>query len=1154
MRPPDPAVVQRRASDPDVSVWVGASAGTGKTRVLTDRVLRLLLAGTLPQRILCLTYTKAAATEMANRLNDTLGLWATVGEGELDGALERLLGRRAEAQEKQAARRLFAQVLECPGGMNIQTIHAFCQSLLGRFPLEAGVRPGFTLLDDRGAQELLDQALHRVLQQARDSEGNFLAAAVSLLTERVHADGFRDLVHEMAAQRSRLRRVLEIHGGVDGAVQAVSRFLNVSPDETPDSISLAACQDAALDLAGLRKVCALLSRGSKTDVERGQGIQAWLDAAPDQRVKMLDIYTGHFTTKDGDVLKTLATKKVLEAAPDTDTVLRTEARRLLALEERRQCVETARATAAFLHLGDRLLDIYGGLLSARGAMDFDSVILSTCRLLGSSAMAPWVLFRLDGGLDHILVDEAQDTNPEQWQIVAALAEEFFSGQGARETSRTLFVVGDEKQSIFSFQRADVAEFSRMRQYFDHRIAAAGQDFRPVDMTISFRSTDAVLKAVDRVFALPAARDGVADQAVRHTAYRRGQAGVVELWPLVTAAEGEEDRAPWTLPLKRVPLDDPAARLAGIIAGRIRTWLDSGEVLASRNRPVRPGDIMILVQRRDAFMEHMVRALKDRQIPVMGIDRMVLAQQLAVQDLCALGHFLLYPGDDLTLASLLKTPLVGLSEDDLFALAWKRKGTLWQALADREGEGEPWAGIHAWLSGLLERTDFVSPFALFSGVLSTPCPADARSGRRAFLKRLGAEAREALDEFLSACLMFGRDHPSSLQMFLHWIATDASAIKREMDAATGDGEGQVRIMTTHGAKGLQAPIVFLPDTTRVSIQTPDVLWPDTFVLAQPARHAGERLVPLCSPRKGEDCTAAVQARQVIDHRRDQEARRLLYVAMTRAEDRLYVCGYETGVRRRGLPDNSWYTLVSQALADFGQPVDVDFATDPGRRYADVQTAPPEKGLDSGVPPSAILPLEEWVLQPLVPDPVPGRPLSPSRPAEPDPPVRSPVSEGDDTVRFRRGIIIHRLLQTLPALPVKRRREAARRFLDSSARDLPAPQQDRILEETLAVLEHPDFTPLFGPDSQAEVPVVAVLDGRVLSGQIDRLCLVDGEVWIVDYKTNRPPPDDAAGVAPVYVAQLAAYREAFERIWPDRRIRTFLLWTDVLRLMEIQEAGT
>ncbi len=720
---------------------------------------------------------------------------------------------------------------------------------------------------------------------------------------------------------------------------------------------------------------------------------------------------------------------------------------------RARCAAAAlfETTAAVTHLAIAMLRSYERLKRSRAVLDYEDLITRLAiELLERPGVAPWVLFKLDGGLDHLLIDEAQDTNPEQWRVVQALTAREGSSprRGRARPAGAPCSPWATPSSRSSVSRAPIPAPSSAspRKHFAERAAQAQAGWRTVALETSFRSTDAVLQAIDAVFAQAAAADGVAldGAAIRHEPHRRKHAGRVELWPLVEPAPDEPPDG-WSLPVVSEPAREPDQRLATVIAATIRRWLDERESLPARDRRIRPGDIMVLVRRRTPFIAALVRALRDRAVPVAGVDRMRLTEQLAVEDMIALANFLLLPEDDLTLATVLKGPLFGFDEDRLFALAHGRKGRLWHELLRRADEHPLYAQARVTLTELLSRADFAPPYELFAEVLGT------LGGRRRLLARLGPEAEDALDEFLEAALAFEADHPPSLQGFLHWLMAGEAEVKRDLD----QGMGEVRVLTVHGAKGLEAPIVILPDTTSTPNQVEPLQWVEgglpLWLIA-----GAQTTVPL-----------AARARGDAERRRDQEYRRLLYVAMTRAADRLYVCGWRT---KQALSSGCWYELVRQGLAGATgvRTVPMDFS---GLAGADgwagegLVLETPQRV--AGVADSA--PLERAELQEVLPawaqvrpppEPIPPRPLAPSRPLAVEPPVRSPLGE-DQGAAYQRGRLIHRLLQSLPELPRERRAPPARRPAVPSR--LPRAQRARrpealrraIAAETLAVLEEPAF---------------------------------------------------------------------------------------------------
>ncbi len=895
-----------------------------------------------------------------------------------------------------------------------------------------------------------------------------------------------------------------------------------------------------------------MTDGSATDQKHAVHMTAWLDDPATRPAYFARYLTAFFTDKGkGDRFKTLVHKDALATAPGIGDVLAAEAERLTLVRNDLRALEVAGATAALVRLGSAILDAYARHKRARALLDYDDLILGARDLLARQGSASWVLFKLDGGLDHILIDEAQDTNPDQWDVIAALADEFFVGAGAREAPRTVFAVGDAKQSIYSFQRADPTAFGRMRAYFAARAREAGQTWTKVDLSHSFRSCAAVLQAVDAVFAREAARDGVLfddEAALHHEAVRIGQGGTVELWPPAEPAVSDPD-TPWQAPLVRRGAAPARSRLARLIARRIWRWTTAADaeagddtLLLSQGRRLRPGDILVLVRRRNAFVEELVRELKRLDVPVAGVDRMVLREQLAVMDLIALGRVLLLPEDDLTLATVLKGPLVGLNEEQLFTLAHNRRGSLWEVL--RAHTNDP-AITRAYqhLSALLARADFVPPHELFAEILARDW--DGKSGREALLARLGPEANDPIEELLSLTLDYEREHVPSLEGFLHWLEVGAQEVKRDME----HGRDSVRVMTVHGAKGLQAPVVILPDTLQTPPARGGLLW-----LEHDDSPDGGLLV--WSPRKDTDGPLTRAARAVRQEAQEREYRRLLYVALTRAEDRLYVCGWQTG---NTIKDDCWYSLVATALAGIGDAVDFDFSADieggwagEGRRLSCPQAAPTESEREDLPAQTAVPePLPAWARTAPPPEPRPPRPLAPSRPSTAEPAVISPLGT-DNGSRFQRGRLIHRLLQSLPDLPAAARPAAAARLLASPLYALSANEREEIATASLAVLEHPDFAPLFGTESRAEVSIAGLLDNDVVvAGQIDRLVVTGDAVLILDYKSNRPAPGHERDVSAVYIRQMATYRAVLARIYPAHRITCALLWTDGPRLMQLSD---
>ncbi|MCC7252891.1 MAG: double-strand break repair helicase AddA [Hyphomicrobium sp.] len=1150
---------QAEAADPAASVWVSANAGTGKTHVLTMRVLRLLLAGTPPERLLCLTYTKAAAAEMSKRVFESLSKWVMLPETELERTLLDFLGRAPDAGEIALARTLFTRATETPGGLGVQTIHAFAERLLQRFPLEAGVTPGFAILDDATARKLMREAIDQVIGVAARNRASPLGRALETAIRYAADDRFDEILADALRHREWLEEAARL--GLDAVEALCRRHFGVREGVTRAAIEAeAATLLSPRDLMHLRDV---LRSGTKTDADAAERAAAVL-AATSERTRM-DALCELLLTKDKEPRKKLVTKSLADKNPEIEPMLARAQGRFLSLWAEQQGAAVVEATMALVRLAEAVQKRYAEAKVRRAALDFDDLIARTKGLLSERSSAEWVLYKLDNGLDHILVDESQDTSPSQWRVVEAIATEFFSGSGARDdVVRTLFAVGDEKQSIYSFQGAAPEMFSEMGGRFASLGHGAGVTWRSVPLTLSFRTVAPILAAVDRVFADPALTPGVTPAP--HAVKRAGHGGVVEIW----ATEQHEEMPPadaWS-PLDEQSAEPPVVRLADRIADTIKGWLARGETLASTGRPVAPGDILILVRKRQPFAAPMVQALKARGIPVAGADRIRLTEQIAVKDMLSLGDFLTLPEDDLALAEVLKSPIFGFDDADLTDLAfWNRteasqdrKGTLWKALLEKSKENPRYVEAASTLKRWRKAADFRPPFEFFADILD-------RDGVRArLIARLGPDAADPLDEFLNLALTYDDSAPPSLAGFLAFMRDGERDIKRDME----HGRNEVRVMTVHGAKGLEAPIVFLPDTCSAGSAASQAGRP---IKLEAMERAPGAPPPFVWPVKGTSGLDRLRdAREALRRREREEQNRLLYVAMTRARDRLYVAGFEG---RKGPEPGCWYELIRGRLdGALDRVTEAD-----GRevlRLAVPQIAAPEAPKTTLAALQDAAPLPPWGAAPVPREPQLTIPLAPSRLAPYDtddegeplrtaPPrdreaesaVVSPGQLGDQS-RFLRGTLTHALLQHLPSIDARSRSKAAKAFLAERGRGLPARTLASIAAETLAVLSDTAFAPVFGPLSQAEVPIVAVIPrpegaGPALriAGQIDRLAVLDDSVLIVDYKTNRAAPRTLAAVAPAYLYQLAAYALAVREIVPGKRVRAALLWTQGPNLMEIQE---
>ncbi|MEM8536529.1 MAG: double-strand break repair helicase AddA [Pseudomonadota bacterium] len=1085
------------AANPQVSTWLSANAGSGKTRVLTDRVARLLLEDVSPQNILCLTYTKAAATEMQNRLFARLGAWAMMPDDALQAELAALGAKRiGDADHLRHARRLFAMAIETPGGLKIQTIHSFCAAILRRFPLEARVSPQFREMEDREAALLRADVMDQLVTGPD-------AAVVQDMLAHFGGGDLDAFTAEIAQRRDAFA------GGFDD--DALAKTLGITADPT---------DDAAIDIAFLggevqlaHDIAQAFSSTSKMYIDFAARLNTLNLANPTlddvKALFPLFLYADDGTSKSANFPQSRHSKAVAAIAPLANS-LHAWMDRTAAAREHLLAVAAYDRTRALHAFARRFIPAYEARKLAMGALDFDDLIRKAKALLTDPSVAQWVLFRLDGGIDHVLVDEAQDTSPTQWAVIEQLTQEFTSGAGARANrDRTIFVVGDKKQSIYSFQGADPAAFDRMKAHFGAAQTAIGKRLQQTTLDYSFRSSQAILSVVDATFT--GDRAAGMDSDVGHRAFRADMPGRVDLWPVIDSAEKEEDR-PWYSPVDAPSALNHTVLMAQRVAAQIKHMTDH-DTLPVRNaaggydrRKVTEGDILILVQRRSDLFTEIIRACKNVKLKVAGADRLRVGAELAVKDLAALLAFLALPEDDLSLAAALRSPLFGWSEQDLFTLAHHRQdgSYLWQAL--RAADHPATLSI---INDLRSQSDFLRPYDLIARILTR------HDGRRRLLARLGPEAEDGIDALLTQALAYESTAVPSLTGFLSWMQTDDLEVKRQMESA-GD---RIRVMTVHGAKGLEAPIVILPDCAKRQVRVRQELLPtpDTVIWKTPAAASAP---------------AVSNTRDAVIEKERRERLRLLYVAMTRAENWLIV-GAAGDIGDDG---ESWYSAVADAMQDRGAmpvehgPLQVDrvaaFTWNAGAMItpsADYRPLPAPPSFHS-------LPTRARKTT-LSPSDLSGAKVMPGDPG------------GDDAETAKtRGTLIHLLLEHLPTAPAKTRADVGTQLVGANHADL--------VRQVTELLDNPDLSHIWSPHALTEVAVTADIPtlGRI-HGAIDRLLVTGTHVTAVDYKSNRLVPDRAKDVPLGLQRQMAVYHAALSQVYPDRTITAAILWTETGTLMDL-----
>ncbi len=1132
---------QARASDPAGSAFVSANAGSGKTHVLVQRVIRLLLEGAPPEKILCVTFTKAAAANMAERIFSTLGHWVTIDDDALDEAMAEMGVSRPGPQLRRTARRLFASALETPGGLKVQTIHALCTRLLQQFPFEANVPARFAVLDERDQNDMMERANLKVLLDASRNPDSGTGKALNVAMASAADVTFKEVVREACLSRDHFMAWTDAAGSTDAAIEQLCAALGVSPADRIEDVERDIVDGPYMPRWRWQEIASVLESGSSADRKQAERLR---EALTQGGIDQVEIYLGAFLTEnDRKPRANLVTAGFASRNPAVAHLFEQEGLRLGSLIERRRAVTVRDRTQALLHIAVAAAAHYRREKQERGLLDYDDLIDKTLEML-DRVSSGWLHYKLDRGVDHVLIDEAQDTSPRQWEIIAHIISEFTSGEGARDgIVRTIFAVGDEKQSIFSFQGAAPREFDSRRRELRRKFTDAGLIFDPVNFTYSFRSGGAILQSVDYVFRDPSVYRSIHAEETYPLHHSLADAGPsqIDLWELQLPDTKQEIEG-WRAPFDAVSVTSPEVRLARRIQAEIKSIVQGSAMTgqAGDRRALRYGDMLVLVRRRGNVFNAVIQALKHANIPVAGADRLKLTEHIAITDLMNLADALLLPQDDLALAVALKSPLFGLDDDELFKLACQRKGSLREALRQQAASDQKFEIALARLEACAQHAARETPFTFYAWLLG------GEGGRKRILRRLGPEANDALDEFLELAIGYERKAPASLQGFMAWLRTADLEVKRDMEIS----RDEVRVMTVHGAKGLEAPVVFLADTASSPTDTQRLrlihFTPD-------GTRPGVPGVVVWAGKMADDPRPVADARAAMLREAEDEYRRLLYVAMTRAADRLIVGGCQPG-NRNNLRPLCWYDLIDKGLKSCGlQMHSVETPDGLVRRYTRIEDAVPTTGAAA---PGKAAPIDmpSW--------------LHESAPKEKaDIFLHPSASAGDESRGFhsgrssqtraealRRGTLVHRLLQSLPDVASERRLDAALKFLARNAAEWSNTAREMLAARVLTLIDDARFAPVFGKSSRAEVSIVGRLERPgglpvLISGQIDRLAVSAHEVLIVDFKTNQAPPNAASEVPPAYLRQLALYRAMLQKLYPGRLIRAALLWTETPELMEI-----
>ena len=1126
---------QHQASSPDQSIWVSANAGTGKTRVLTWRVLRLLVDGADPAEILAITYTRGAATEMRNRIYDSITTWPYAEKTELITELKGIGISSPTEKQITRARNLFAQLLDATAFLRIETIHAFCQSVLRRFPREAEVNPYFRVMEEDQSLKLKEDALITTLHQSMDK----ITDALERLALVRDVDDIIKLMRNMSAYPALLEQANLDPVKVKTAIFDLMDCGDFAsdPKQVLGLIDQMASPDAALE-ASLRKIAAAFQcHGTNKEQEKAMQLVAWLNADRTIRKDQMKAYLSVFLTGNGELFKKPATKAVLEAAPEIATIMADIGENLISQLEQIHAIDTAQNSFDLIQLARVEHDHYNSLKRLRGVMDYDDLINATSRLL-TKASAAWVRYKLDQGIRYIMIDEAQDTSPRQWDIFDQLFEDQLNDQkddhDADQPARSVFSVGDYKQSIYSFQGARPDLFHAKAARIETDSKTFHRPFARIELDTSFRTVSPILKIVDHVTGADGTLgpiSGISGQmenpAMRHISSRGQEPGWVHLDTL-TSTENDADI-----------FDEHARRITAAIKEMIGKVAVTDTRIGTGTDPKHPiqtrlahaGDILVLLRKRDGLYEALYRQLQLEQIPLAGADRIKLMEDIACLDLLALGEVMLLPEDDLTLAAVLKSPLFGLNEDQLYHLARDRQKaeSLFSRLRQNPQHDDDVSAAYEKLLDYMGVSARTTAHGFYSEILNTET-------RLAFIQRQGQSVLDILDEFQERARHYEQDNTPSLSAFIDAMKTASAEIKRDDD----DRDIQaVRIMTIHGAKGLEAPLVILPDAMQMRTQRQDLLEVDCPKLGMtlPIFSASSRLLPVRAK-------AVKEAKQAAKEAEKEESNRLLYVAMTRAKDGLYVSGFLKKSSRS--LEGSWYERIQSAMVDaltlsgeapgdgalfYGQYAPLPLTKSPSDQDKRLDT-------DDGVE------LPAWLHHAPPVEASPPRPLSPSRFSSPF--ETTSISGVDRKKAMRRGQVIHRLLEVLPGLSPDQQDAAAARVIHANLSPFGEDQLDEAeaetwREEARAVMALPDLAEVFTPEAFVELPIGGLVGDHVVSGIIDRLVIGTDRVIFADFKTGQVP-ESKADISGQYLIQMGLYYQLLQDIFPQHQIKPSLIFTE------------
>ncbi len=1034
--------LQKQASDPYKSVWVSASAGTGKTKIFTDRVLRLLISGAQFSEILCITYTKVASSEMQLRIMKRLEYFANISTEKLKNELSLLVDHEVTNEEIDRAKSLYMQILSSKNNINAYTIHALCEKIVRSFSFELGINPAFEVIEDLQTAIVLSEIKKDIFCSGENIQ------ITDFFLSNFHESILDNIIKDIIAQKN--------------------KFLNLFITKT-EFTKLSHSHKDALSEAYNRLIEKLLSFSlsvSRTDLKK-----IFFTDCGSKRKNISNMKPGAI---EEELYYALTNNSSLKS------VLFEFQNEIALLEESKNIEEIRNYSNLICSLAKIFLDKYEKYKKENSLVDFDDLILMTKSLLNDHNMENWILCKLDHNICHLLVDEAQDTNPDQWSIANSIIQLFYHHD---RMHNSIFVVGDPKQSIFSFQGADLEYFYLMNDRLRDSSLERDKEFKNITLEYCYRSGAAILDVVYRVFNDIKTRDAslFAAENPKILPFRNSHA-IVELWPLIKKESEKEDIS-------------NIATLARKIAIFIKDQIDSGRIMPATKLPAHECDFMILVRKRDEFAFELINQLKSCNLSVDSMDRISLHDSLAARDLISIAKFALLPNDDLNLASMLKSPIIGISDPELYDISRQRnKLSIWEYLND----------INHHSLDILNKLILVHKTTSLSNFFTIIL--DYFSLREILETN---ENKEVIAELVAKSIDYARTMENCLQSFIWYFENNEITVKKSLGLSD-----KIRIMTIHGSKGLQAPIVIIADNSLVPTNMDLFIWHEEELYA--SRKDSKNSPFFCNLKEQ-------QKQKML-----QEYIRLLYVAMTRAEDHLIICGYSS----KKLPDdNCWYNLIYNSMAnyakndEFGNLIyelgadQIEFVTirDERLRVGDLRQVQNSKWI-----------ISEYILNKIINPNINNSAASPLFNFE----------------HLNYALVFHKILED--GIKLQNLSLLNKHPLIAT---LPDKLQEKIHKNIDKLLGDQNFLELIAGEIKLELDIGINHEGNIKFARIDMLVIADESITIVDYKSDAHPAEEYRYLPSSYIDQLNLYRHIIQKLYPKHKIICKIFWLETANFMII-----